>query len=96
MLYTERPLLELAGWGLLGVGWQAGWVAGLVGWGGWSGGAGWGWRVGLCRVGVLWGVGWGWGQVGMPLRAGWDGGWAGMVRLQGTFIQPDRVYVTAG
>ena len=31
----------------------------------------------------------------LPRRVGWRAGWAGMGRLQWTFIQPERVYVTA-
>ena len=39
------------------------------------------WSGGPC------GAGWGW--------AGWVGWWTGMGRLQWTFIQPERMYVTA-
>ena len=61
MLYTERPLLELAGWGLLGVGWQAGL-------GGWPGRVGWLVRWG--RVGVA-------GGEAMAGWVGWRVGWYG-------------------
>ena len=61
--------------------WRASW--GLVGTG-WDGVAG---RVGPSELAgrVEPGGGWGGGQ----------GGWASMDRLQGAFIQPERVYVTA-
>ena len=86
-----------AGSGLVGLRWLVGW--GRVGGGvtGRMGLAGWGrvrvgWRAGSESPG---GAGWGWGGH-LGRRAGWVGGWADMGWLQRTFIQPERVYITAG
>ena len=63
-------------------------MAGRVG----PGGGGVAGRVGVGRMGLV-----GCGEAGRVegRRAGWVGGWAGMGRLQRTFIHPERVYVTA-
>ena len=91
------------GLGRAGWGWVAGRVAGRVGWGRVAGrvdGAGWRAGWGLCG-GPSEGPG-GMGPGGGPGGAGWGGvagrvgrRVAGMGRLLGMFLQPERVYVSA-